>query len=55
MTHPDPQPMSIVHSYLKRAANPLSEEPDALVADVLIRGGPGWATIQVYPTGSSKP
>jgi group II intron reverse transcriptase/maturase len=32
-------PARIVHSYLRRAAKPLSEEPDALVAHVRICGG----------------
>jgi len=31
-------------------ANPCHEEPDALIAHVRIRGGPGWGTTLVYPT-----
>ena len=39
-----------VHSSYRRAANPRSEEPDARVAHVRIRGSPGWATARGDPT-----
>ena len=34
-------------------ANPQHEEPDAVVPQVRICGGPGWATARVYPTPRS--
>src|SRR5438874_3877332 len=37
---------------IARLATAWDEEPDALIARVRIRGGPGWATTQVYPATS---
>ena len=34
------------------AANPCHEEPDALIAHVRIRGGPGWVTSLAYPASA---
>ena len=38
-----------------RVANPYLEEPDALIAHVRLRGGPGKETRQVYPTAGLYP
>jgi len=45
-------PAADAGSRIPRVANPCFEEPDASIAHVRIRGGPGRETSLAYPTSS---